>query len=50
MSKSEPAGKGGETRKKAANDEGEAAGAAQKGGGFGLSNLLGLGGGKKSDS
>ncbi len=50
VSKAEPAGKGGETRKKAANDGGAAAGAAQKGGGFGLSNLLGLGGGKKSDS
>lgn len=49
VSKSEPAGKGGETRKKVANDEG-AAGGAQKGGGFGLSNLLGFGGGKKSDS
>ena len=50
VSRSEPAGKGGEARKKAANDGGEPAGAAQKGGaGFSLSNLLGFGGGKKSD-
>ncbi len=48
VSKSQPAGKGGEAKKAPANDQGEAA--APKGGGFGLANLLGLGGGKKSDS
>ena len=47
VSRPEPAGKRGESKKKAANDEGAAAGAAQKGGGFGLANLLGFGG-KKS--
>lgn len=47
VSKSEPAGK---TGKKAANDEGAPAGAAKGGAGFSLSNLLGFGGGKKSDS
>ena len=51
VSRSEPAGKGGEAKKAAANDEAGAAGAAPKAlGGFGLSSLsslLGLGGGKK---
>ncbi len=45
VSRSEPAGKGGESKKRPANDEGET---AKRGGGFGLSNILGLGGGKKS--
>ncbi len=47
VSKSQPAGKGGESKKAPANDQGAAS--APKGGGFGLANLLGLGG-KKSDS
>ncbi len=51
VSRPEPAGKGGDARKKAANDEGAPTGTAQKGGaGFSMSNLLGFGGGKKSDS
>ena len=48
VSKPEPASKSG--AKKPANDSGDGGGGGQKsGGGFGLSNLLGLGGGKKSD-
>jgi preprotein translocase subunit YajC len=51
VARSGPADKGSDAKKKAANDEGESAKAAQRGwGGFDLSNILGLGSGKKSGS
>ncbi len=46
-SRAGPVGKGGEAKKEPANDAGEPARAK---GGFALSNILGLGGGRKPDS